>query len=116
MGRMKDLFGDIPVPETPLFPYGGKAPSQRHSPTSVAAAEAIEPKIGRLHRLVLQALAASRYGETDEDLMRLTGMGGNTLRPRRIELQLWGKVRDSGRTRPVKSGKNATLWEIVPPE
>jgi hypothetical protein len=114
MGRMKDLFGDVPIPDAPRLPFGGVAPSQRHSPTSVAAAEAIEPKIGRLHRLVLQALAVSRYGETDEDLMRLTGLGGNTLRPRRRELQLWGKVRDSGRTRPVASGKDAVLWEIAP--
>lgn len=97
--------------DQPNLPFGGHAPAQQHSLTSKAAAQDIERKIGRLHRLVLVALAGG--GQTDEALMNITGLGANTLRPRRRELQLMGKVRDSGKTRLVASGKSAVVWELA---
>ena len=39
------------------------APVQRHSPTSVAAAEAIEPKAGKLHHRVYRHLHESGNGK-----------------------------------------------------
>ena len=96
-----------------LFPYCGHAPSQGHSETSKAAADDIEPKLGRLRRLVLDTLRCSAQGETDESLMVLTKLAPNTLRPRRRELQLMGLVEDSGTTRAVASGKQAVVWRVV---
>jgi len=88
-------------------------PAQRHSATSIAAAESIKPQQSRLHKLVLEKLAKSRFGETDESLMQLTGLPANTLRPRRRELQLKGKIKDSGQTRATVSGRQATVWRIA---
>ena len=88
-------------------------PAQRHSATSLAAAKSIKPQLSRLHKLVLEALSKSRFGETDESLMQLTGLPANTLRPRRRELQLKGKIKDSGQTRATVSGRQATIWIIA---
>lgn len=88
-------------------------PSQRHSATSIAAGESIKPQLSRLHKLVLDKLSSSRFGETDESLMVLTGLPANTLRPRRRELQLKGKIKDSGQTRKTASGRAATVWVVV---
>ncbi len=87
-------------------------PTQRHSATSLAAAKSIKPQLSRLHKLVLDALTKSRFGETDESLMQLTGLPANTLRPRRRELELQGKIKDSGETRATASGRQATVWRI----
>lgn len=88
-------------------PYNGRAPSQSHSPTSHAAAEAIEPQLGRLQGIVLSFLKNNRDGATDEELCDALHMGPSTLRPRRRELQLKGLVLDSSRIRPFRSGR---LW------
>lgn len=40
-------------------------------------------------------------------------MPGNTVRPRRIELEELGFVEDSGARRPTHSGKMAIVW-VVP--
>jgi hypothetical protein len=90
-----------------------EAPAQRHSATSLAAAKSIEPHQSRLHKLVLEKLAQSRFGETDESLMQLTGLPANTLRPRRRELQIKGKIKDSGQTRKTASGRQATVWVVA---
>ncbi len=85
------------------------APSVRHSPTSRAAAEAIEPSAATLRGRVL---AHIRHvgGCTDDEGMAATGMAGNTWRPRRRELQIAGLVKDSGKTRPTASGRQAVVW------
>jgi hypothetical protein len=94
------------------LPYNGEPPAQQHSATSKAAAAEIKQNIGPLHRRVLAALAAHRM--TDERLCEVLLLSGNTLRPRRRELQLMGRIRDSGRTAPCASGRSAVVWELVP--
>jgi hypothetical protein len=93
-------------------------PAQRHSPTSVAAAEAIRAAMPALRRRVLDALeGAGDRGLTDEEGIDGTGMPPSTYRPRRVELWRGGFVEDSGRTRRVRSGKAAVVWVVtVPPE
>ena len=88
-------------------------PAQRHSATSIVAAKSIKPQLSRLHKLVLDALGKSRFGETDESLMQITGLPANTLRPRRRELELQGKIKASGETRATISGRQATIWRIA---
>lgn len=106
-----DLFGWAKQQAKPRSPYNGEPPSQAHSPTSIAAAEAIKPVTGRLHKVIVAALTIAPA--TDEELCERTGMGGNTERPRRRELQLAGTVVDSGRTRPTRSGKDAVVWRLA---
>ena len=109
--RDTDLFGWARQRPEPRSPYNGEPPSQAHSPTSIAAAVAIKPTTGRLHRVLIAELAHSPA--TDEELCDRTGMGGNTQRPRRRELQLAGLVVDSGITRPTRSGKEAVVWRLA---
>lgn len=94
------------------LPYRGEAPSQKHSRTSQEAAHSIRKSIGPLHTRVLNYLAAHPLGATDEHLMRELDLGGNTLRPRRRELQLMGLIADSGRTDLTQSGRSAVVWVL----
>jgi hypothetical protein len=91
--------------------FDREAPCQRHSDTSRAAAEEIEPRVTTLRRAVLDAIrGAGDHGATDEELQVCLGMNPSTQRPRRIECVRAGLVRDSGRTRLTKSGRKAVVW------
>jgi hypothetical protein len=91
-------------------PYNGSPPAQAHSQTSQEAAEKIRHRIGPLHARILDCLDKYPAGKTDEQLMNALDLGGNTLRPRRRELQLMGLLTDSGRTALTRSGRNAVVW------
>jgi hypothetical protein len=91
--------------------FDPEPPAQRHSPTSVEAAAQIAPRAGTLRSVVLRALAAAGAdGMTDEELQDRLAMGPSTQRPRRVELVQAGLVRDSGRTRSTRSGRQAVVW------
>lgn len=49
-------------------------------------------------------------GSTDDETQEYLGMSGNTERPRRGELVAKGRIVASGRTRPTRSGRRATVW------
>ena len=86
------------------------APSVRGSQTSVAAADSLDGKtLNRLHRLVLEFIAAHPAGVTDEEIIAGTGLNPSTARPRRIELARRGLIREAG-TRRSKSGRMAVVW------
>lgn len=86
-------------------------PFQAHSATSREAAIEIYPKAGTLRASVYEALAqAGDAGLTDEQIGQQIRMGGNTVRPRRVELVEKGLVRDSGRRRETGSGRKAVVW------
>ncbi len=90
------------------------APAQLHSATSIAAAQAIQPKLGELCRQVLAYLRlAGSFGGTDEELQTGLLLDGSTERPRRVTLVEYGLVVDSGRTRKTKSGRDAVVWQAV---
>lgn len=95
-----------------LFTYADRLPAhQKHSPTSKAAAEAIKPRIGPMHRQILGFIRA--WGPaTDEQMQHYIDMPANTQRPRRRELQLAGLIEDSGKTRQTKSGRAAVVWVV----
>ena len=99
-----DLFG-------PPRKRHGPPPAVHGSATSEAAAESIEPKAATLRRKVLDYLrAAGDLGATDEQMQTDLAMPANTQRPRRDELVTGRLVRDSGNTRPTKSGRSAVVW------
>ena len=85
-------------------------PYIRDSATSRAAAESAKPSAALMRRKVRDAICAAKDGLTDEEVCALTGIAPNTARPRRIELVTACVVRDSGKTRPTKSGRQATVW------
>ena len=64
-----------------------------------------------LHDRILRALNASAAGMTDEEMELIIEIEPNTLRPRRRELVMQGKVRDSGLNRSTRSGKPCIVWE-----
>jgi hypothetical protein len=88
-------------------------PFQAHSETSHDAAEAIMPNAGTLRRRVLDLIGVAPAGLTDEQIQFVLSMNPSTQRPRRIELQRMGLIRDSGRTRATRSGRKAVVWEVT---
>lgn len=86
-------------------------PYIRHSVTSLQAAEKIKPSKAKLQIQVYEFIKSKgSFGATDEEAQLTLGMQGSTQRPRRIELQVAGKIVDSGRTRATMSGRSATIW------
>ena len=86
------------------------------SVTSRLAADSINPKLGRLHELVLAAFRAwsdPSTGWTDDELDAYLSCYTKTARPRRIELTALGYLKDSGRTRTTASGRQATVWVLA---
>lgn len=104
--RQDDLFDHDEEPK-PTAPY------QSHSDTSRAAAEAIAPRLNVLQTKVLGYLWGCEFGSTDEGGIEALRMSPSTYRPRRIELWKLNLVRDSGRTRKLRSGRLGTVWEAV---
>lgn len=90
-------------------PYRSEPPRQNHSSTSRAAAASIAPMLGKLQRRVLNCLKAEGP-MTDEEIGERCELGGNTVRPRRCELEAKGLIYDTGQTRRTKSGRSAVLW------
>ncbi len=98
---------------TQLEFFDGEPPAQRHSPTSVAAAEAIRPAMNRLQQLVLDFIRLQgEAGATDEEMQDCIPMLPSTQRPRRIELQRRGLIRQCGE-RKVRSGRMAAVWRAI---
>lgn len=85
-------------------------PPTNHTPTSDAAAVAIEPSAATLRGVVLRFIEQQgNYGATREEIQLGTGLGGDTVRPRVWELEKAALVKGSGITRPTKSGKQAEV-------
>lgn len=86
-------------------------PAQKHSETSVAASESMEPRAGTLRAKVLAHVRSKgNEGATDEEMQWALAMNPSTQRPRRIELEKARLVKDSHRTRLTRSGRAAVVW------
>lgn len=111
----------VPKPRRNLIPtiFPGKpSPAQRHSRTSRAAAALMDggersTKLGQIYTMLLGCLPG---GMTDEEGQQCLSMPGNTYRPRRVELQEVGLVKDSKSTRKTRAKRDAVVWEAVPME
>ncbi|UAB78405.1 hypothetical protein INR77_01265 [Erythrobacter sp. SCSIO 43205] len=87
------------------------APGHRNVDTSIAAANALAPKLGRLQRLAHTAIkAAKERGLTADELAANLGMDRYSIQPRTSELRRKGLIRDSGQRRRNSSGKAAIVW------
>ncbi|RVT91455.1 hypothetical protein EOD42_22630 [Rhodovarius crocodyli] len=88
-----------------------EAPFQPNSPTSQAAAYAIETDTNRLRRLVGDYIRrCGALGCTDEEGQNALGLSGNTYRPRRVELFDKGSVQRTDRFRLTAAGRRAVVW------
>jgi transcription initiation factor IIE alpha subunit len=97
--------------DLPLFVQ--RAPSVNGSVTSAQAADSLGPAtLNAMQRRVLELLAATPGGLTDEEMQHKLGMNPSTQRPRRIELARRGLVVEAG-TRKTASGRMAVAWRIA---
>lgn len=87
------------------------APGHRNVGTSIAAADALAPKLGRLQRMAEGAIRqAGALGLTADELAERLDLSRWTIQPRTSELRRKGLIRDSGQRRPNSTGKLATVW------
>lgn len=87
------------------------SPGHRNVDTSIAAANALAPKLGRLQRIAEAAIReAGLYGLTADELAARLGMDRWSIQPRTSELRRKGIIRDSGLRRPNATGKQAIVW------
>lgn len=87
------------------------APGHRHVETSIAAADALAPKLGRLQRMAEGAIRdAGAHGLTADELAARLDMDRWSIQPRTSELRRKGLIRDSGQRRPNSTGKLAIVW------
>ena len=87
------------------------APGHRNVETSIAAAEALAPKLGRLQRMAETTIrSAGAHGLTADELAARLDMVRWSIQPRTSELKSKGLIRDSGRRRPNATGKAAIVW------
>ena len=100
-----------PAPTQTAFGFTDLSAPHNGTPTSRAAAEEIRPASETLRQTVLEAICLrERYGATREELEAMTGLNGNTIRPRVAELLEQGLVvLPEGRTRKTKAGRQAAV-------
>ena len=90
-------------------------PGHRDVETSVAAADALAPKLGRLQRLAEAGIRdAGQNGLTTDELAARLSMDRWSIQPRTSELRRKGLIRDSGQRRPNATGKQAIVWIAAP--
>jgi len=97
-------------------PYGGTPPHQAHSETSLDAAESMSEKAPTIRdRVFRHLLYMGDVGATDEQIQLALDITVSTEVPRRRELQLLGKIKDSGNTRKTTTKRTAVVWVVGPP-
>lgn len=89
-------------------------PGHRSIDTSIAASEALAPKLGRLQQFVLNAIRdAGPNGHTADELAAVLNLSRSTVQPRTSELRRKRMIQDSGRRRQNATGKRAIVWIII---
>ncbi|CAN5899763.1 hypothetical protein BH24BAC1_BH24BAC1_36910 [soil metagenome] len=90
------------------------SPGHRNVDTSIAAADALALKLGRLQRMAQAAISeAGPRGLTADELAARLEMDRWSIQPRTSELRRKGLIRDSGQRRPNGTGKLAIVWTAV---
>lgn len=94
--------------QSPAYP---DAPGFRNTDTSREAAESVAPKLGRLQRLVLEAIKSrGAFGLTADECAEVLGVDRYSAQPRTSELRHKGQIIDSGKRRRNATGKSAIVW------
>ena len=102
MLQMTDLFDNVSVPH------------QRHSDTSKASAEKQAANFkGNAIKLLNAFARVDSLGLTDEQGCDLTGLDGNTYRPRRVTLEKLGMIVKLSACRKTRSNRFAHIYIIT---
>lgn len=89
-------------------------PGHRNVETSIAAADALAPKLGRLQQMAQLAIRdAGTHGLTADELAARLELDRWSIQPRTSELKRKGLIRDSGQRRPNATGKLAIVWIVA---
>lgn len=89
------------------------SPGHRGVDTSIEAAEKFTPKVGRLQKMTLDAIAArGAFGLTADECAQLIGLDRWSIQPRTSELRRKGLIVDSGLRRKNETGKRAIVWTL----
>ena len=103
-------MGDNKQPDFDLFRPGWATTRTSDPSSSYEAAEAVAPKVSKLHRLILGILERNRFrAATPYELIAETGVIYNTVWRRLSELKKMGKVVNTDRYRPNDRGFNETV-------
>lgn len=87
------------------------APGHRNVDTSIDAADALTPKLGRLQRLAEATIRdAGSNGLTADELASRLDLDRWSIQPRTTELRRKGIILDSGQRRHNATGKRAIVW------
>ena len=82
--------------------------------TSQAAARSIAPRMNPMRMTILAALLrAAPYGLTAQEIEQHTGMTGNSIRPRLVEMATLTWVSRGPEVRATKSGRDAAVWHVT---
>lgn len=91
--------------------FGGVPPHVNGSKTSEQAAISVLPHVTRLASAVWDYIKNQGHlGATCCEVEKATGLSHQTASARIVELNLKGKIIDSGVVRKTDSGRNATVW------
>ena len=91
--------------------YFSLASMHRNVETSIAAADALSPKLGRLQQMAKSAICdAGTQGLTADELSARLDMDRWSIQPRTSELKRKGLILDSGQRRRNATGKLAIVW------
>lgn len=97
-------------PSHDLFAYPD-GPGSRGVDTSIAAADIIAPKVGRLQSIVLDCIrSAGGYGRTTNEIADQLRIDRGSIQPRTSELKVLGLIADSRQRRANANGKKAIVW------
>ena len=111
MNETSQLFPDETTPLLKWQLHEPSPPSLAHSQESIDAAHSVKVSAKSLREKVFIAIKDSWHGLTDQELCAVTGLEGNTVRPRRVELHQAHRIQSAGQRR-TKSGRLATVWVI----
>ena len=92
--------------QQPLPPY------QPHSDTSYAAAVA-KRATAPAQRMTVYGMLIAAGPLTAEQLADHTGLSGDSIRPRLVELRNQGDVIDTGQRRRTRAGRFAVVWAVA---
>lgn len=111
MNETSQLFPDETTPLLKWQLHEPSPPSLAHSQESIDAAHSVKVSAKSLREKVFIAIKESWHGLTDQELCAVTGLEGNTVRPRRVELHQAHRIQSAGQRR-TKSGRLATVWVV----
>src|SRR3546814_14101452 len=87
------------------------SPGHRNVETSIAAADSLAPKLGRLQRMAEGAIRdAGAHGLTADELAARLDMARGSVQPRTSELERKGLIRHSGQRRRSEEGRSGAEW------